>query len=615
MGRTCLFRLSCIRSRWLTGIVSGLLTLATSQGRSGTAGWWCSAKARRRVSTSTAGRGPMRRCRSTWWRTNWRTPCSIAPRTRLQARVGRSRRRVCRHLASAVAFASAHPATEPAARYLIGDEAASAGGMRSLSDPAHARLTRITTAASAAGGDVHVNSTVASHAFYLAVEGGTEPDVGAHRRWRGRCEPRSGREGVHAGHSCTCCPPRRLSSTAREATMQSARDLYGPESAAARAIEQAWAAVGCEVDWGRMPRSAVARAMRRCRPARRARHAVAALGQQPASVRPLPRAAPGLSFDMVVVDRDGRVPDSLSPADITVSVDGKPRRVAGRAACQPRTGGHDRRHRPARPAQPASPPSRPSRSGTCSWLSIRPASCAARNVPPSASGRALLDRLGMADRLAVVLLPLPRDQMLSLATEQPVAREMLAEVGRADRPGRAREADATAFAAAGNPMLSDPDRLREAEPVPVAAPAPVMRDPTRHRRRARSTNSPSLLDAIRTVPGRKVSRSSRRDSTNHAPAQVSAVAAAAVAARAAIHVFAVPGPRDDAGIEPAGGVARNARALDRRRVRVARTEPGARPRPHRVRTGARATSWSSNRPYGCRRQAAHAPRRGGRAGA
>ena len=30
---------------------------------------------------------------------------------------------------------------------------------------------------------------------------------------------------------------------------------------------------------------------------------------------------------MTVVDRDGRTPDSLTPADIAVSVDGKPRRV------------------------------------------------------------------------------------------------------------------------------------------------------------------------------------------------------------------------------------------------------------------------------------------------
>jgi Zn-dependent metalloprotease len=32
--------------------------------------------------------------------------------------------------------------------------------------------------------------------------------------------------------------------TARDATVQSARDLFGPESAAARAVEQAWGAVG-----------------------------------------------------------------------------------------------------------------------------------------------------------------------------------------------------------------------------------------------------------------------------------------------------------------------------------------------------------------------------------
>ena len=39
-------------------------------------------------------------------------------------------------------------------------------------------------------------------------------------------------------------PPRATFATARAATLQSARDLYGAGSAAERALAQAWTAVG-----------------------------------------------------------------------------------------------------------------------------------------------------------------------------------------------------------------------------------------------------------------------------------------------------------------------------------------------------------------------------------
>ena len=58
----------------------------------------------------------------------------------------------------------------------------------------------------------------------------------------------------------------------------------------------------------------------------------------------------------------------------------------------------------------------------------------------------------------------------------------------------------------------------------------------------------SLLDAIRTVPGRKVVAFFSAGVANPSPAQLSAVAASATAARAAIYVFTLPGPRDDSAL-------------------------------------------------------------------
>ena len=270
----------------------------------------------------------------------------------------------------------------------------------------------------------------------------------------------------------------------------------------------------------------------------------------PAASQPPQAPAPAstVSFDLVVLDRDGRVPDSLGPGDVTVSVDGKPRRVtAVRRVSRGPGASTDAATRQARGSGLIAFAAEPIRNVL---LVVDQASLVRGDERAAVTtGRALLDRLGMADRLAVVLLPLPRDQMLSLATEPPVAREMLARtIGQID-PAVLAKADAPGLQAAGNSMLSDPERLREAEPVPVAAPMPSMRESDTAPPTGTLSELAGLLDAIRTVPGRKVVALLSAGLVNPAPAQAVAVASAAVAARAAIHVFAVPGPRDDAAID------------------------------------------------------------------
>ena len=272
----------------------------------------------------------------------------------------------------------------------------------------------------------------------------------------------------------------------------------------------------------------------------------AAVGQQTAPPSPSPAAAPALSFDIVVVDKDGRVPDILAPGDLTVSVDGKPRRVAAvRRVSRGPGASTDAATRQARATGPITFAAEPIRN----VLVVVDQASLVRGEERAAvaTSRALLDRLGVADRLAIVLLPLPKDQMLSLATEQPVAREMLAKTAGQIAPATLARPDAPTLPTAGNPMLSDPERLREAEPapVPVAAPAPAMREADAAPPTGTLNELAGLLDAIRTVPGRKVIALFSAGLANLPAAQISDVAAEAVAARAAIHVFAVPGPRDD----------------------------------------------------------------------
>jgi VWFA-related protein len=260
-------------------------------------------------------------------------------------------------------------------------------------------------------------------------------------------------------------------------------------------------------------------------------------------------AVPAMSFDMVVLDRDGRIPEQLKPGDVTVSIDGKPRRVLALQRVSRGPGAvTDAASRRARATGVLSFAAEPVRNVI---LVVDQASLV-RGEERAAltAGRALLDRLGMADRLAVVLLPFPAEQMLSLATEQPVAREMLARIAGQGEPAVFAKADDQAFPAAGSPVVSDPERLREAEPMPAAvSPAPAMRESEAPPQTGALNDLAGLLEALRTVPGRKVIAFFSAGLTDRSPAQVSTVAAAAVAARTTIYAFVMPGPRGDTGLD------------------------------------------------------------------
>ena len=165
------------------------------------------------------------------------------------------------------------------------------------------------------------------------------------------------------------------------------------------------------------------------------------------------------------------------------------------------------------------------------------------------AGRALLDRLGVADRLAVVLLPFPSDQMLSLATEQPVARETLARTAGRIAPSILASPNVPALPAFSDAAVTDPSREVTADPVPVAAPMPEMREAQPVEAGGTLNGLAGLLEALRTVPGRKVVALFSAGLVAPSPAQITDVAAAAVAARTAVHVFTMPANRDAGGVD------------------------------------------------------------------
>jgi bacillolysin len=92
-------------------------------------------------------------------------------------------------------------------------------------------------------GGVHSNSGIANQAFYLAIEGGTNRTSGRFVQGVGATN-RDQIEKVFYRAFTLLMPQSSTFLVARAATVQAARDLYGPGGAVERAVSQAWDAVG-----------------------------------------------------------------------------------------------------------------------------------------------------------------------------------------------------------------------------------------------------------------------------------------------------------------------------------------------------------------------------------
>ncbi|MCX6549411.1 MAG: M4 family metallopeptidase [Acidobacteria bacterium] len=133
------------------------------------------------------------------------------------------------------------------ADYLIGEDA-TPGGLRSLEQPAqhgHPDHVSARDLGAADNGAVHANSTIVSHAYFLAVEGGTNRTSGLSVEGVGRQNRSLVEKAVYRAF-VYMLPSNATFAMARAATVQSARDLYGDSSAVERALVQAWTAVGIE---------------------------------------------------------------------------------------------------------------------------------------------------------------------------------------------------------------------------------------------------------------------------------------------------------------------------------------------------------------------------------
>ncbi len=133
------------------------------------------------------------------------------------------------------------------ADYLMGEDLAVPFGsfvIRSLNNPASLGDADHYSQRNPAG-EVHQQSTIASHAYYLAIEGGTNRTSGLSVTGVGAAN----REQVEKSFFralTVLMPSNSTYALTRVATIQAARDLYGAGSGAERAITQAWDAVGVQ---------------------------------------------------------------------------------------------------------------------------------------------------------------------------------------------------------------------------------------------------------------------------------------------------------------------------------------------------------------------------------
>lgn len=138
------------------------------------------------------------------------------------------------------------------ADYFIGEDTWRAAtynarsGIRSMADPSlfgdPDHYSKRYTGTEDNGG-VHTNSGISNHAFYLAIEGGTNRTSGIRVQGVGAAN-REQIEKVFYRAFTQLLPANATFSIARAATLRAAQDLYGLNSAAYNAVRDAWTAVG-----------------------------------------------------------------------------------------------------------------------------------------------------------------------------------------------------------------------------------------------------------------------------------------------------------------------------------------------------------------------------------
>jgi VWFA-related protein len=264
-------------------------------------------------------------------------------------------------------------------------------------------------------------------------------------------------------------------------------------------------------------------------------------------------AAAVTTLDVSVTDKDGRPVESVAPADLTVTLDGKPRAVRWVRRVSRGPGAvSDAATRLAKGDATLRFAADPVRNVV---LVVDQATLARGDERRAVqAGGALLDRMGLSDLIAVLRLPFTPDQQAAFTTERPILRTLLARTaGLLTRGSVAKSADIASAPqrnGGGEPIADDdPNRAPEAV-VPSIGRAGGPPPADGGRARSNLAGLSGLVKALRATPGRKAVVIASAGLLGADAERVAEAGAAAVAARVTLYALELPAFRDDSGAPP-----------------------------------------------------------------
>jgi len=252
--------------------------------------------------------------------------------------------------------------------------------------------------------------------------------------------------------------------------------------------------------------------------------------------RPLAAQVPPIAVDIVVLDRAGKVPDSLAPSDLAVTLGGQARAILWVRRVSRGPGAlADAAVRRAAGQPDTAFVAEPSRTVV---LAVDEQSLPAGGERLAIQvAAALFDRLGMNDRVALVGLPLASNPALALTADRPVVRDAIGRI--ASRSG-IEERPQDGITPDWRHVGRDLNGVRRNAEEPGPPMPPVGLDMPDGSAAGAEDSLDGLLRTLTTlskVPGRKTVAFISAGLDDRAAPRILAVARAAADARASLYAF------------------------------------------------------------------------------
>ena len=251
---------------------------------------------------------------------------------------------------------------------------------------------------------------------------------------------------------------------------------------------------------------------------------------------PLAAQTPPLAVDIVVLDRTGRAPDSLAPSDLAVTLGGQARSILWVRRISRGPGAlADAAVRRAAGQSDTAYVAEPSRTVV---MAVDEQSFPAGGERLAIQvAAALLDRLGMNDRVALVRLPLASNPALALTADRPVVRDAVGRIaGRSGIEERPQDGITPDWRHVGRDL--NEVRRNAEDPGPPMPPVGLdMPDGSAAGPEDSLGGLLRTLTALSKMPGRKTVAFISAGLDDRTAPRIMAVARAAADARASLYAF------------------------------------------------------------------------------